>query len=259
MITEKARIISHKELAKGIYALSLECAASKETHPGQFVNVYLKNPAKLLPRPISICDAGNGAIRLVYRVTGDASGTAELSSYQVGDEVRITGPVGRGYPLSELKGAGRGDVVLMGGGIGVPPMLYLAKELLGHCTIVLGYRDSDTFLLEDFKNTKADILLASDDGSVGVHGTVMDAIEEAGVTPGVICACGPKPMLSAVKSFAKRTGAAAYISLEERMACGVGACLGCVTGTTGTDAHSHVKNARVCVDGPVFLADEVEI
>ncbi|MCR5099315.1 MAG: dihydroorotate dehydrogenase electron transfer subunit [Lachnospiraceae bacterium] len=224
--------------------------------PGQFINVYINDPARLLPRPISICDVTDRGLRMVYRITGEATGTAELSGYQAGETIRITGPVGNGYPLDDIMGK---KTVLMGGGIGIPPMLYLTKKLVGGCTVILGYRDSNTFLMEEFENAGAKVFVATDDGSVGTHGTVIDALRESGIEPEVLCACGPKPMLAGIKAYSADHGIPAYISLEERMACGVGACLGCVTSTTHTDPHSHVKNARVCVDGPVFLSDRVEL
>ena len=125
-------------------------------------------------------------------------------------------------------------------------------------TILAGYRNSDMFLDEDFKK-QAPLEVATEDGSVGVKGNVMDVIREKNLKCDVIFACGPMPMLRAIKKYAKENGVTAYISLEERMACGVGACLGCVCKTTHKDSHSHVNNARVCTEGPVFEASEVEI
>ena len=258
MQRQTTRIISNKNIAAGIFDLTVEWRSAEIALPGQFVNIYLKNPAKLLPRPISICDFDGKQLRMIYRSTGAGSGTDELSGYGEGEEIDITAPVGRGYPIEEIKGqAVGGDIVLMGGGIGIPPMYYLAKKLGVGCTVVLGFRDEHTFLLNEFYGLGADVIIASDDGSIGVHGTVIDAITQSDKKPKVICACGPKPMLAAVKKYADKLGAAAYVSLEERMACGIGACLGCVTPTVDTDAHSRVKNARVCVDGPVFNADDV--
>ena len=103
------------------------------------------------------------------------------------------------------------------------------------------------------------LLIATEDGSVGTKGNVLDAVRENAIEADAVCACGPMPMLRAVAGYAKKKGIPAYISLEERMACGVGACLGCVTRTREVDAHSHVRNARICTEGPVFRAEEVEI
>ena len=257
MIYETAKIKSNEKIADKIYSLWIECDSAVEAMPGQFVNVYINNPAKLLPRPISICDVNGNSLRMVYRVTGEASGTQELSTYKTGDEIKITSPVGNGYPIDDIEKYE--SILLLGGGIGVPPMLYLAKKLSKKPTVILGYRDSNTFLKEEFEKAGAKVFIASDDGSAGTCGTVLDAMAEHDIKPDVICACGPKPMLSAVKKYAEEKGIAAYISLEERMACGIGACLGCVTGSTDIDDHSQVNNVRVCVDGPVFLANRVRL
>ena len=146
----------------------------------------------------------------------------------------------------------------MGGGIGVPPILELAKQMNADKQVVVGYRDSRTFLKEDFEKYGT-VTIATEDGSVGTKGNVMDAIRENGLEADVIMACGPMPMLRAIKAYAAEKNIPAYISLEEHMACGVGACLGCVVKTKDVDHHSHVHNARICTDGPVFLADDVEI
>ena len=146
----------------------------------------------------------------------------------------------------------------MGGGIGIPPMLQLAKELTCEKTLVMGYRNDDLFLNQDLWKYGT-LYIATEDGSIGTKGNVLDAVREKAVTMDAICACGPMPMLRAIKQYAGEHHIPAYISLEERMACGVGACLGCVCKTTEVDPHSHVKNARVCTNGPVFLADDVDI
>lgn len=251
----KTTVVSQNEIAKQIYDLWLETELALDAHPGQFVAVYPKNAATLLPRPISICetDRDRGRLRLVYRIAG--KGTKEFSSYQPGDEVSVLGVLGNGFPLEKAEGK---RVFLMGGGIGIPPMLQLAKELRAEKQIIVGYRDWDLFLQEDLRQNGA-LYIATEDGSVGSRGNVMDAIRENGLTADMIMACGPMPMLRAIKQYAAEKGIEAYISLEERMACGVGACLGCVCLTKEVDHHSHVHNARICTDGPVFEANEVEI
>ena len=136
-------------------------------------------------------------------------------------------------------------------------MLELARDLSGDVTAVLGYRSDDLFLADDFIDAAGEVIFATDDGSVGVHGTVVDAMKENDLKADVIYACGPKPMLKGVAEYATSIGAKCYVSMEERMACGVGACLGCVCKSTDVDDHSHVNNKRVCKDGPVFLSTEV--
>lgn len=251
----KATIVSQKKIAEQIYDLWLETKLAKNAHPGQFVAVYPHHESTLLPRPISICEvsADKRRLRLVYRVAG--KGTAEFASYDKGDTLEILGVLGNGFPVDKAKGK---QVFLIGGGIGIPPMLELAKQLDCQKRILLGYRDKDLFLHEDLAKY-GDVYVATEDGSVGTKGNVMDIINTHGLTADVIMACGPMPMLRAIKKFAEEKGIEAYISLEERMACGVGACLGCVCRTTKVDSHSHVHNARICTDGPVFEAKEVDI
>ena len=123
---------------------------------------------------------------------------------------------------------------------------------------MLGYRDSSTFLVEDMKKY-ARVVIATDDGSLGVHGNVIDAIKQENIEAGVFYACGPAPMLRGLKMYAEDKGTEAQISLEEKMACGIGACLACVCRTKDIDEHSHVHNARICKDGPVFDSKEVEL
>ncbi len=246
---QTAAVIRQECIATDIYSMWIETSIADVSHPGQFISVYPKDRSKLLPRPISICETAPGRLRIVYRIAG--SGTAEFAGYKSGDPIEILGPLGNGFPLD-----GR-DALLIGGGIGIPPMLSLAKALPGKKTVVAGYK-SELFLTEDFAG-HADLLIATEDGSSGTKGTVLNAIRENHLTGSVIYACGPMPMLKAVKEYAIEQGIPAWISLEERMACGVGACLGCVVKTTGKDEHSNVNNARICKDGPVFDAKEVDL
>lgn len=254
-IYEKSVVVKTEILAGGIHEMFIETAAAKFAKPGQFVMVYPKNASTLLPRPISICEAiGGKVLRLVYRVQG--KGTKEFSLYKEGEEVKIMGPLGNGFPVEEGKGK---RILLIGGGIGVPPILELAKALYKEdVTILAGYRNDDLFLTKDFKKY-AKLEIATEDGSVGTKGNVMNIIDSKKLECDVIYACGPMPMLRAIKKYAEEKDIKAYISLEERMACGIGACLGCVCKTTKKDHHSHVNNARVCTEGPVFEAREVDI
>lgn len=252
---EIGTVISQKEIAPDIYDMWIETSLASQAKPGQFIAVYPKSESTLLPRPISICEADkkNGRLRIVYRIAG--KGTKEFSGYQAGEKIAVMGTLGNGFPLEKAEGK---RVFLMGGGIGVPPILQLAKELSGEKQIIAGYRDSSLFLKEDLEKYGS-FYAATEDGSAGTKGNVMDAIREQGLEADVIYACGPMPMLRAIKQYAQEKGIEAYISLEERMACGVGACLGCVCKTTKKDEHSHVNNARICTDGPVFEAKEVDI
>ena len=248
---EMARVISQKQIGTGIYDLTLQ---TEEIAPaakaGQFVSLYCKEGSRLLPRPISLCgiDRQNRTLRLVYRVAG--KGTEEFSGLEEKDEVKILGPLGNGFELLEKK------AFLIGGGIGIPPMLQLAKELNCEKTAVLGYRD-ELFLLEDFKAV-CDTYIATEDGSAGTKGNVLDAIRENALSADVIYACGPTPMLRALRDYANEHNMECYISMEERMACGIGACLACVCKSKEKDGHTNVHNKRICKEGPVFNAKEVE-
>ncbi|WP_167957393.1 dihydroorotate dehydrogenase electron transfer subunit [Anaerosporobacter faecicola] len=219
--------------------------------PGQFVSFYCKDGSRLLPRPISICEINreDGTLRFVFRLVGE--GTKEIATYQVGDTITIMGPLGNGFKLEGKK------AILIGGGIGIPPMLELSKQLNIEKSIVLGYRDV-TFMTEDFA-PYGEVFIATEDGSKGVKGNVIDAILENKLEADIIFACGPTPMLRGIKAYAEKNGIKAQISLEERMACGIGACLACVCKTKEVDHHTHVHNTRICKDGPVFYAEEVDL
>ena len=285
---EIAVVVDQNALGSGIYDLTLKTKnIAKAAKAGQFVSVYSNDKSKLLPRPISLCgiDRDEDTIRLVYRVTGENTGTEEFSKLVMGDRIRILGPLGNGFTVEPGKKA-----FLIGGGIGVPPMLQLAKDINsgvvqtsgdvdtntqekgqteekqinGHgkkicdMNIIMGYRDENTFLLDEFKE-QADSFVATEDGSVGTKGNVIDAINENGLEADVIYACGPMPMLRALKAYAMEHDMECYVSMEERMACGIGACLACVCKTKDKDAHSNVNNKRICKEGPVFNAKEVEL
>lgn len=252
-ITKKTAIIkSNEKISEGVYSMWLTASdIAQQAKPGQFVSVYTNDESKLLPRPISICeiDRDNGMLRLVYRVLGE--GTKEFSGMQEGEKLDLMGPLGNGYTLEGEK------AILIGGGIGIPPMLELAKQLTCEKVIVLGFRDA-TFLIDDFK-PYGDVVVATEDGSLGTKGNVIDAIREHGIDGNMIFACGPTPMLRGVKAYATEHGIRAQLSLEERMACGIGACLACVCKSKEKDHHTNVNNKRICKDGPVFFADEIEL
>ncbi len=274
---EQTEILRQEQIAPDIYSLWIRAERiADEAAPGQFLSVYCDEASRLLPRPLSICETDGKDLRLVYRVVGD--GTREFSEKKAGDTLRVLGPLGNGFPLQEKK------ALLIGGGIGIPPMLELAKHYPGEVQIVLGYNDGNTFLADEFaaltnpcidhegesaaRKNESDgcgsdssgyvrVSIATMDGSVGTKGTVLDAIAANGLTADVLYACGPTPMLRAVKDYAAAREMECWLSLEERMACGIGACLSCVCHSTEADEHSRVKNKRVCKDGPVFNAREI--
>ena len=254
---ENLTVVSQEEIGKDIFSLWLQTdQMAQYARPGQFLSLYTGNAGKLLPRPISICeiDKETSRIRLVYRVTGKNTGTEAFSKMQPEDKIEALGPLGNGFPLEEAEGK---KVFLIGGGIGIPPILETAKQLNAQKTAVLGYRD-ELFLNEEFAKY-ADVYVATEDGSSGTKGNVLNAIQEKALEADVIFACGPTPMLRALKEYAAANHITCWISMEERMACGIGACLACVCKSKDIDAHSQVHNKRVCKDGAVFLCTEVEL
>ena len=254
---ETAVVVSQEQIATDIFSMWIRTEAAKSAKPGQFISMYTNDGSKLLPRPISICeiDKENGVLRVVYRVTGEHTGTEQFSKMKAGDTLPIIGPLGNGFPLEKAEGK---KAFLMGGGIGVPPILELAKQLACEKQIIIGYRDKETFLRKEFEENGT-VYISTEDGSVGTQGNVMDAIKANALTADIIMACGPTPMLRAIKNFAEENGIECYISMEERMACGIGACLGCVCKSKEKDHHTNVHNKRCCKDGPVFLSTEVDL
>lgn len=248
-----ASIKQKDEISPGVYSMCIEeMEIAQLAKPGQFLSLYMKEGSRLLPRPISICeiDKEKGLLRIVYRVVG--KGTMELSEYEVDSTIDIMGPLGNGFMIGEEKTA-----ILIGGGIGIPPMLELAKQLQCKVTIVLGYRDA-IFLADEFQ-PYGDVYIATEDGSCGTQGNVIDAMRIHNLSADIIFACGPTPMLRGVKAYAAEKSIVAQLSLEEKMACGIGACLACVCKSKEKDHHTNVNNKRICKDGPVFYADEIEI
>lgn len=254
-----ASVKRNEPIAEGVYEMWIEAPViAMSAYSGQFVNIYLRNQAKLLPRPFAICsiDHARGWIRVVYRVGGYGTGTREITYMYPGTRVNITGPHGTTFPMSHKKS------LLVGGGMGVPPLLQLADTIVDvfgkRPDIVLGYRNADMFLKEEFEEL-GNVHVATDDGSVGIKGTVIDAIKQDHIGAEVIYACGPESMLKAIKEYALQKDITAYVSMEARMGCGLGACLSCVCKTKEPNKATGVRSARVCKEGPVFEVREVEL
>ncbi|HOO25812.1 MAG TPA: dihydroorotate dehydrogenase electron transfer subunit [Clostridiales bacterium] len=219
--------------------------------PGQFVHILCKN--KTLRRPISICeiDKALGNLRIVFDIRGE--GTAWLSKRQKGEYIDVLGPLGNGFPCTEMKKA----PLFIGGGLGVPPLLEATKCFDSKANAILGFRSEENVILyEDFMASCENVYLTSDDGTCGRKGFVTDVMKELVLEKAydVVYACGPFPMLKAVSAIADEHDIDCFVSLEERMGCGVGACLvcACQVEIAGQRDHKHV-----CKDGPVFNAKEV--
>lgn len=243
---QKFKLLSNREIADGIFDMRVQ---NDELAPlakcGQFAHVYV--PSKTLRRPISVCDSENGVMRLVYQVKGE--GTRLMSEMKPGDLVDILAPLGNGFNIEKGK-----KYCLIGGGIGVPPMLYTAKQTEAPL-VITGFRSRSLVILqEDFKSAGAELVLTTDDGSAGIHGFVTDVLRQRINEVDEVCACGPTPMLKAVAEVCAEAGKPCQISLEERMACGIGACLVCAVKVrkNGEEILQHV-----CKNGPVFNAEEV--
>ena len=247
-IQKNCTVVEAVRLNAFAYSFTLEAEGMTPEGPDQFVHVKCGH-SRLLRRPISICDWEENLLRIVFEVRGE--GTEWLSRRKAGDRRDVLGPLGRGFRMDR-----EGRYLLVGGGIGVPPMLGCAKWTAGRSTAVLGFRSADRAMLsEDFQKSCKEIFLCSDDGSIGRHGfvdaQVRDILEKDKDFTAVL-ACGPKPMLKNVAAVAAGFGVPCQVSMEERMACGVGACLGCaIQMADGTMQH-------VCKDGPVFDAGEVD-
>ena len=234
-------IVSNDALTDVVYKMVLEGDTSAITNCGQFVDLRL--PEKYLRRPISVCDYDKKTLTLIYKVVG--SGTEIMAKLPVGTQLDVLTGLGNGYDTS-LSGD---RPVLVGGGVGVPPMFNLCKKLLAegkHPQVVLGFNAaSEIFLAEDFRALGADVYIATADGSVGTRGFVTDVIKNLEYT--YFYSCGPMPMFKAMENVMTTSG---QYSFEERMGCGFGACMGCTI-----QVKSGYK--RVCKDGPVFFREEV--
>ena len=252
-IQEICRAASNTRLGEGLYQLVLDApqiAAAAQC--GQFVHIAC-GEGNLLRRPISICEAGEGRLRIVFQVKG--SGTEWLADRKEGDTLDVLGPLGHGFDTAAL-GA---RPVLIGGGIGVPPMLQTvkcAKAAGAAPRAVLGFRNRGAVILEEDFRAVCETFVTTDDGSYARHGFVTDVLQELVADATGVAACGPKPMLKAIAALAKGAGVPCQVSMEERMGCGIGACLVCACALKGENGET--RYGHVCKDGPVFDAEEVE-
>ena len=245
--TADAVLIKKEEIADGIFDFVLECGElARISQAGQFIHIAV--PSKTLRRPISICDVSGNTLRIVFQVKGE--GTKILSQSKVGDTINILAPLGHGFTVNPDK-----KTAFIGGGIGVPPMLYSAKQC-NNAVAVLGFRNKNAVILEDdFKAVCKEVYVTTDDGSYGIHGFTSDVLKN--IIDGIdeVCACGPMPMLKVIAQICKEHNKPCQVSLEERMGCGIGACLVCACKTYDKDGN--MEHSHVCKKGPVYNAQEV--
>ncbi|WP_099352364.1 dihydroorotate dehydrogenase electron transfer subunit [Fredinandcohnia onubensis] len=253
---EQMKIVSHTQIAEDIFELTLAGDLVQAMNdPGQFVHVKVSDGIDpLLRRPISIAniDQEKQECTLIYRKEG--LGTRVLSEKNIDQSVDVLGPLGNGFPVDEV-GVGE-TALLVGGGIGVPPLYELSKRLVAKgikVIHVLGFQSKSAVFYEEKFSVLGDTYIATVDGTVGTKGFVTDVISNNGITFDTLYSCGPTPMLKALEAaFPDRN---AYISLEERMGCGIGACFACVCHLQDDpDGYTYKK---VCSDGPVFKVGEV--
>lgn len=255
-----AEVLSNEKIAGGIMKMTVAAPQfAEEAQPGQFCNLYPAADRLILPRPVSICDAEkeSGTLTFVYAVVG--AGTEEFSKLKSGQSLRVSSPLGKGFRMPS--GTGQ-KAVLIGGGVGTAPMLFLAKELKKrniHCTAVTGFR-REPFLSQELKAAGARVITTTDLPSPDYFlGTVVDCMEINEISGDCYFACGPRPMLAAVFDYVQKRGQDVQVSLEERMGCGYGACVGCVCDIRekDKDGREQIQRRKVCKDGPVFMGSEV--
>lgn len=236
-------IVTNRPLTESVYEMTLKGDTSAITRPGQFVELSLEG--YFLRRPISVCNYEEGTLTLIYKVVG--KGTAQMATLAAGTQIDTLTGLGNGFDTSVK----HNHALLVGGGVGVPPLYRLARNLVAEgkkVSVVLGFNTAaEIFYREQFEALGAEVIVATADGSVGVKGFVTDAIAQSGIDAEYFFSCGPLPMLRALTNALTIPG---QISLEERMGCGFGICMGCSIQTV-----SGAK--RVCKEGPVFRKEEI--
>lgn len=250
------RVLGNKNIGNGMFQMKIGgkniLKICKKASAGQFINIYLKDKSAILPRPISICNIENSNLEIVYKVVG--KGTIELSKYQEGEDISISSSLGNGYCLEEWNA--KMKPVLVGGGAGIPPMIQLAKELnhIGcKVTCIFGFQ-SETFLINEAKKLCEDLYICTETGEAGFKGNVMELIKNKSITGDGYFACGPKPMLKSLNKHCSEKNLPLQVSMEERMGCGYGACVGCAI---KLKIDGEIVQKAVCKDGPVFNGSEV--
>ena len=258
-VKENCKLIKKEELVSGIYKYSVEAPEiAKSAKPGQFLEIKVTKEGvePFLRRPISIFNLDGDVVEFIFQVKG--RGTELLAKREVGEKIDIMGPLGFGiFKIDDYK-----NVSIIGGGIGIYPLYELAKELNGkaqNINVYLGFRNRSLVTCEkDFEEVSNKLVIATDDGSYKQKGFAINYLKEDAKSqkPDIIFACGPLPMLKSVREYAMAENIPCQISLEERMGCGIGACLGCAVKVI---SGKEDRFGHVCKEGPVFNATDVEI
>lgn len=245
MRVESCRIQEHQKIALDTYKMVLQSTLSDGMAAGQFVNIKVDGFS--LRRPISISSIDTNSFTIIYKVIGD--GTLALSKLVKDDSIDVLGPLGSNFPIHDQQD----NILIVGGGVGVPPLYEVAKQyrnLKKQVCVVLGFNDvASVFYEAEFKALGCEVYIATMDGSYGDKGTVMDAINKHQITNDFLYSCGPLAMLKALESKYTK----GYTSFESRMACGIGACMGCVC----KDKEDGELYYRICKEGPVFPIGKV--
>lgn len=243
-------ILSVRLLTDTVFSMTIKSREiSCEAVAGQFLHIKC-GEARILRRPISICGVNDDEINFVFEVKG--AGTKWLSERNRGQKIDILGPLGNGFKIPE------GKSIVVGGGVGTPPMLFVAQTAKNEVTAILGFRSADrVILVDEFNKVCKNVYITTDDGSIGIHGAVTKPLEELLKTGEytTVISCGQLLMQKAVAGLCKKYNVQSLVSLEERMGCGVGACLVCACETVREDGTTEMS--RACIDGPVFDAENV--
>lgn len=238
----KSKILDNKLISNKIYKLVIEYAGSnEEIKPGQFFMLKTLDNSFLLPRPISVNDTGDKTVTFLYRVEG--IGTTVISKMKGNEEIQAFGPLGNGFDISKLTG----KIAVVGGGIGIAPLLFLTKKLDKRADVFLGFKDN-VYISEEFERYANNTVIVTEDGGIGKKGFVTDYINFGNYD--TVVTCGPEIMMKKIVERCRDKNVKCFVSLEKRMACGLGACLGCTVETVN-------GNKRACKDGPIFSSEEL--
>lgn len=237
----KSKVLENIKVSNRIYRLT--CQFSEDIRPGQFFMLKTLDNSFLLPRPISVNDSCENTVTFLYRTEG--KGTTKISTLSKNEEIQLFGPLGNGFALDNL----RGKTAVVGGGIGVAPLLYLVKSLGKNADVFLGFKDAENaYLVDEFKKYADKTVVVTEDGSMGQKGFVTDYMSYKDYE--TVLTCGPEIMMNKIINGSMENNVKCYVSLERRMACGMGVCLGCTVETKS-------GNKRACKDGPVFSSEEL--